>query len=142
MASGTSQFANQQEVLLSVGPFQGLDATTSPYYVAPNNAVSTQNVAVNRNYASYVTAQGRVANACNGSVPNLAGVSGYTYFIGAVGVTDFGIQSSSPYDPLYPLILIYATTDVFGTYSGVFTAGPGIAPQQIPGFNGCSDAIL
>ena len=46
--------------LLSVGPFGGLDATTLPYYVADTNATAMVNVVPNRQYAGYVTAQGRV----------------------------------------------------------------------------------
>jgi hypothetical protein len=70
VAKDTAQFANNEDTLLSVGPFMGLDSTTDPYFVAPNNCVSQQNVSINRAYASYCTAQGRIANYTGGLVPN------------------------------------------------------------------------
>lgn len=61
------QFTNEQDVLLSVGPFGGLDLTTSPYHIAPNMASAMSNVVPNRAYKAYCTAQGRVANFFNGT---------------------------------------------------------------------------
>jgi hypothetical protein len=70
MAKDTVQFTNDLDSLLSVGPFMGLDLTTDPYYVAPNNCVDQQNVAINRVYGSYCTAQGRAANFTGTAFPN------------------------------------------------------------------------
>jgi hypothetical protein len=54
-------FNAQEKPLLTAGPFVGMDATTDPYYVDGQHAVSLLNVVPNRQYNSYVTARGRVA---------------------------------------------------------------------------------
>lgn len=46
--------------LLAVGPFFGVDPTTPPFYVAPQNLVSSQNIVPNVQYGGYVTVPGRV----------------------------------------------------------------------------------
>ena len=65
----------------------GLDTTTDPYYVAPNNCVSQQNVAINRVYASYCTAQGRLANYTGTIFPNtVIGLATTSYLINNASV--------------------------------------------------------
>lgn len=124
MAKGNAQFSNDQDVLLSVGPFQGLDLTTSPYYVAQNNCVSTQNVSINRVYGSYCTAQGRVGNYCAG---------GPTYVVYAIGITSQLINNSSvDYSPgIYILYFDSTSGNLYGYY-----AGYGQTPTAITGWAG------
>jgi hypothetical protein len=70
VAKDVAQFSNNEDTLLSVGPFVGLDTTTDPYFVSPNNCVAQQNVAINRVYGSYCTYQGRAANYTGALFPN------------------------------------------------------------------------
>jgi hypothetical protein len=112
MSTKTAQFANDQEVLLSVGPFGGLDTTSSPVYVAPINATQLSNYTVNRTYGSLTTAQGRVANYLNytfASTPQ------------AIGFTTIGASAGTTY--YVPTVLA-----AFGTTLAV------ISPTQAPTF--------
>jgi len=45
--------------LLAVGPFGGLDTTTEPYFVSPNNFVAGQNYVPNSGFGGFVTVEGR-----------------------------------------------------------------------------------
>ena len=119
MASRSPQSPQKDVVLLSVGPFQGLDATTSPYYVAQNNATATQNVAVNRVYASYCTAQGRTANYLQTTFSPLGG---FPNFIQAIGTTDVGLAG------VPTVFVVYGDGGAInnGLYAGGYT-GVGVA---------------
>jgi len=55
--------------LLTVGPFKGLDATTSTFFVGEGLATDLLNIVPDRRYQSYVTAQGRLA-ALTGPLPS------------------------------------------------------------------------
>lgn len=75
MAKDVIQLTNDQNVLFSVGPFVGLDTTSTPYLLPPTNCVSQFNVAINRVYGAYSTAQGRVANYLGNTLPaNIAAI--------------------------------------------------------------------
>ncbi len=88
MAKGANQLFNDQDVLLSIGPFMGLDTTSTPYLVPQTNCVSQQNVAVNRTYGAYTTAQGRVAAYTpNGYLPFSIQAIGISNIIFAPGIT-------------------------------------------------------
>jgi len=69
MAKGVNQFTNDQDVLMTVGPFMSLDTTSAPYLVPPTNCVSQFNVAINRVYGAFSTVQGRVANFIGSTFP-------------------------------------------------------------------------
>lgn len=62
---------DQVAAILTVGPVFGLDTTTAPFRVAPNNTVLCSNITPNNTYGSYVTALGRsrigvLPGPCNG----------------------------------------------------------------------------
>lgn len=64
-----NNLVNQDVVeLLTVGPFTGLDATTSTYFVGEGLATDLLNIVPDRRYQSYVTTQGRT-NALIGPLP-------------------------------------------------------------------------
>ena len=89
MSKDTAQFANEQEVLLSVGPFNSLDTTTDPLYVQPNNAVTSSNVATNRVYQSFCSQQGRSANYIGtalAATPQAVGISAQPTTAAQMGV--------------------------------------------------------
>lgn len=46
--------------LLTVGPFGGIDDTTSPYFLAPMNFADCSNIVPNQNYGGYTTVPGRI----------------------------------------------------------------------------------
>jgi hypothetical protein len=53
-------FSNARvQELMTLGPFNGIDATTSPYYVAQDKAVDMTNFVGDRQYQGLVTVQGR-----------------------------------------------------------------------------------
>jgi hypothetical protein len=55
-----SDFSNQRvQELMSLGPINGIDATTISYYVDPSKAVSMVNFVPDRAYQGFVTTQGR-----------------------------------------------------------------------------------
>jgi hypothetical protein len=82
------------EDLLTVGPFGGLDTTTSPYYVAPTNFVDGENFVPNAGYGGYYTAEGRTVFLASPlpSQPNgigkitIAGVDHYVFAVTVAGV--------------------------------------------------------
>jgi hypothetical protein len=91
--------SNQQtndyyEDLLTVGPFGGLDTTTSPYYVSPTNFVDGENFVPNAGYGGYYTAEGRTVflAAPLPSQPDgigkitVAGVDHYVFAVTVAGV--------------------------------------------------------
>ncbi len=56
-----SQIGNDYfEEMLTIGPFGGLDVTTSPYFVASTNFVEGSNFVPNQSYGGYVTVPGRI----------------------------------------------------------------------------------
>jgi hypothetical protein len=67
----------------------GLDTTTDPYFVAPNNCVAQQNVAINRVYGSYCTYQGRTANFTGTVFPNRILGMGTTSFLQNNALTNY-----------------------------------------------------
>jgi hypothetical protein len=57
-----SQLANDfYTEMLAVGPFGGVDPTTSPFQVAPQNLVAIHNLIPNVQYGGYATVPGRIA---------------------------------------------------------------------------------
>ena len=118
MAKSANQIFNDQDSLLTVGPFMGLDTTTAPFYVAPNNAVAQQNVAINRQYGVYSTAQGRIANVMSSAIAQPVIGVGVTSYITTVSTLYY-------YPGLYVLV---------GTVGGSVTAyyaGVGSIPAVI-----------
>jgi hypothetical protein len=96
----------------------GLDTTTAPFYVAPNNAVAQQNVAINRQYGVYSTAQGRIANVMSSAIAQPVIGVGVTSYITTVSTLYY-------YPGLYVLV---------GTVGGSVTAyyaGVGSIPAVI-----------
>src|ERR1700686_3878715 len=104
--------------LLAVGPFGGLDTTTEPYFVSPNNFVAGQNFVPNFGFGGFVTAQGRMpflASPLPGKVYGIHGVeraglptlylfsvvvAGVGYIYGAVqGGVPFNIPTPAPLLP-------------------------------------------
>jgi hypothetical protein len=94
------------EDLLSVGPFGGLDTTTSPYYVSPTNFVDGENFVPNTGYGGYYTASGRTV-FLGGPLPaqptgigkiDIAGVDTYVFAVtvGGVGLLYTAIQGGIP----------------------------------------------
>lgn len=65
--------------LLTVGPFDGLDASTGQYFVDGGMATDLLNVVPDRKYKSYITVQGRKA-ALAANLPS-GGVSGMVKFL-------------------------------------------------------------
>jgi hypothetical protein len=62
--------------ILTVGPVMGIDATTAPFRLAPDNIVDATNVTPNDTFGSYVTALGR------SEIGTLPGpINGFTKFI-------------------------------------------------------------
>jgi hypothetical protein len=54
-------FTNQRvQELMTLGPINGIDATTIPFFVAQDKAVDMTNFVPDRNYQGFVTAAGRV----------------------------------------------------------------------------------
>lgn len=108
------------EPLLEVGPILGIDTTTAPFRLNPNNVVDSLNITPNETYGSYVTALGR------SRVFTLPGkINGITKFVRpghvdtyifAVDVGGAGTLYYGPYGgPYNPLSLPEALTPGLNT---------------------------
>lgn len=108
--------------LLAVGPFGGLDTTTEPYFVSPNNFVDGLNFVPNSGFGGFVTTEGRrvflatplpgpcygIHGATRKGLPTLylfaVTVAGVGYIYGAVqGGTPFLIPTPVPLAPAVPV---------------------------------------
>jgi hypothetical protein len=106
--------------MIAVGPFGGLDTTTEPYFVSPNNFVNGQNFVPNSGFGGFVTAEGRsvfLAAPLPGGVYGIHGVerSGlptlylFSVLVAGVGYIYGAVQGGVPYNiptpaPLLPPI--------------------------------------
>lgn len=122
------------EELIAVGPFGGLDTTTEPYFVSPNNFVSGSNFVPNSGFGGFVTVEGRsvflgspLPGPCYGihgvdrtGQPTLylfaITIAGVGYIYGAVqGGTPFLIPSPTPLAPDSPVSFADSVHWVFMT---------------------------
>ena len=119
MPKSSSEFMVE---LLSVGPFQGLDNTTDPFYLQGGVGVDSTNTSFDRVYQSYVTIQGRAR-----FVP-----TGFSYPL--LSLYKFQFESAnpgtSPGSPIY-----YTTANPGGSsYLESFRSGTGFtAPNNNTG---------
>lgn len=76
MATPIEVQGDQIAAILQVGPIMGMDTTTAPFRLAPQNVVDCQNITPNATYGSYETALGRTSM---GVLPGP--INGFTKFI-------------------------------------------------------------
>jgi hypothetical protein len=105
-----SQITNDYwQELLSVGPFGGLDTTTEPFFVAPNNFVGGSNFVPNSGFGGFVTVEGRsvfLASPLPGPCYGIHGVNRpglptlYLFAVthGGLGYLNGAVQGGIPFD--------------------------------------------
>lgn len=94
--------------LIAIGPFGGLDTTTEPYFVAPNNFVNGSNFVPNSGFGGFVTVEGRgvflaspLPGPCFGihgvDRPNLPTLYLFAVTVGGLGELYGAVQGGVPF---------------------------------------------